>query len=107
MILVNGIIFILFFVSVIIIILVDKIKACFKIARIIFGILMRNGHTVLIYDVGLVLRVLISIVRHILVVRTWKTVTIHLRATLRAAASIIDRITILVWIDRELLAEST
>ena len=60
---VSRLIFLLFMVTVVV--LIDKIIACFKIARIIFGGLMRNEITVTIYVVGLVLRVLI--IRRILI----------------------------------------
>ena len=58
MILVGGLIFLRFIV--IFIVVIDKIKASFKIARIIFGNLIRNG-----------IAVLICVLRLRLVLRVW------------------------------------
>ncbi len=116
---VSRLIFLLFMVTVVV--LIDKIKACFKIARIIFGGLMRNEITVLICVVGLVLRVsiiprilipwvrvqLLPVVGHLLVVRAWITLIIHLRTALRAVARIIVIVTILAWMFKELLTKSS
>lgn len=58
MILVGGLIFLRFIV--IVIVVIDKIKASFKIGRIIFGNLIRNG-----------IAVLICVLRLRLVLRVW------------------------------------
>ena len=121
MILVGGLIFLRFIV--IVIVVIDKIKASFKIGRIIFGNLIRNGIAVLIcvLRLRLVLRVwvisiiliswlwveLLPAVRHFLVIRPWIALSIHLRTTLRAVTRWIGVVAILAWRDIELLDESS